>query len=227
MSTRACLLALLTLSAAPASAQRGVAPVTPLTHGALSQALHQQRAAVSRCASAEDSGAYLVELRASVRPGPRPSSMFNARIAVQVRSRPRDGGFEACVRRGVQNALQDQPYAVERSVSGQVTFRLDERPDRYRPRPPAPEYSEAEASQALRRRDPRFAQCIDLAGVPERITMRVAVEADGRLTLLRADVPPGSSTRALECLRRTVEGLRVRGAPARRRELTHTVAVRG
>lgn len=227
MSKTACALALVTLCAAsPAAAQRWASPVTEMTPGLLSSQLNQQRPRVARCASSEDSRAYLVELRANVQRGARPSSMHNARIAVNVVSRPRDGAFEACVRRQVRDALRHTAYSVSRRVRANVTFRLNERPTP-RPRPPAPSYSQAEVRRVLRYADSRFQRCLGVAGLPERVSLRLAVDADGRFTLMNASVPPGADRGAVQCLSRVANGLRVRGAPPRRVELSHTVAVRG
>lgn len=226
MPKTACALALLTLCAAsPAAAQRWAAPVTEMNDGLLASQLHQQRPSVARCASNQDSGAYLVELRANVRRGARPSSMHNARISVQAVSRPRDGAFEACVRRQVRDALRHTAYAVTRPARAQVTFQLNERP-RPRPRPRAPEYSEAEVRRILRYADARFQRCLGVAGVPERVELRLAIDADGRFTLMRANVPPGADRDAVSCLTRVTDRLRVRGAPARRVEVSHSVAIR-
>lgn len=227
MSRSACLFALLTtLAASPAAAQRWATPVAELNDGVLAGHLRGQRPAIARCAAAEDTGAFLVEVRATVRRGPRPSSMHNARIALSVRSRPRDGAFEACVRRSLRDSLRQLAYAVERPARAHATLRLSERPDPHVERPPPPPYREAEVRRALRARDARFARCLEMAGVPERVVLRVAVEADGRLQLTSAEIPPGASRHAQHCLARAVERIRVRGRPARRAELTHTVAVR-
>ena len=91
----------------------------------------------------------------------------------------------------------------------------------------APPFSEAEVQRVLRSSERAFTQCLEMAGVPEVLTLRVAVEADGRLVLTNANLPTGSSRHAIPCLNRSVSRLRVSGRPARRRTVTHRVALRG
>lgn len=209
-----------------ASAQRRpVAPVAELSSGSLSHLVLSQRGSVERCASRGDTGAYVADVRTSVRPGARPSTLFNARISVSVRSRPRDGGFESCVRRAIRDGLRHQAYAVGRTVRSRQTFRVTERPDP-RPVPRAQPYSQSEVRRVLRSSNGGFQRCIEIAGVPESVTLRIAVEPSGRLVLTNAQIPPGASHHALGCLTRAVSRLRVRGRPGRRVDVTHTVGVR-
>jgi len=210
-----------------ASAQyRPADPVRELSSGDLHRLVSQQRGAVSGCASRVDTGAYVADVRTVVRPGSRPSTLYNARISVSVRSRPRDGELEGCVRRAVQDALRHQRYAVGRAVRAQQTFQVAERRDPPEPRL-APPWSMGEAQRVLRSADSRLARCLDVAGVPEQVTLHVAIDRTGRFVLQNADIPPGAGRDALACLTRTVGSLRTRGRPERRVRLTHRVAVRG
>lgn len=223
---RRLAIALVLLAPCTASAQhRPVAPVAELSSGSLSHLVLRQRASVERCASRNDTGAYVADVRTSVRPGPRPSTLYNARIAVSVRSRPRDGGFESCVRRAIRDGLRQHAFAVGRTVRSRQTFRVTERPDpRPEPRPVA--FSQTEVRRVLRAVSGGLSRCLEMAGVPETVTLRIAVEPSGRLVLTNASIPPGASRHALGCLTRTVSRLQVRGRPARRLNVTHTVGVR-
>lgn len=210
-----------------ASAQyRPVDPVSELSSSTLSDLISSQQPAVERCASRNDTGAYVADVQASVRPGARPSTLYNANISISVRSRPRDGEFESCVQRAIRDALRHEAYAVARGVRTQQTFRVTERPE------PPPEarrvpYSQGEATRVLSGSQSSFQECLELAGVPESLTLHVAVERDGRLVLINANIPSGSSPRALGCLTSAVGRLRVQGRPDRRVSLTHTIGVRG
>lgn len=199
-------------------------PVAELTDGALRGMLGSQQRAVSSCASRADTRAFVADVRATVRPGARPSTLYNARIAVSVRSRPRDGELEGCVRRAVVDALRHQGYAVGRSVRARRTFRVAGRPERPEP-PPAVAYSEREVRGLLQRANPRLSRCLGIAGVPERVNLHIVVDRRGQLSLQNAALPPGASGRALGCLSQTVSGLRARGRPGRRVRLTHAVSV--
>lgn len=222
-------LVALALVCAPSltSAQvRSVDPVRELSSGDLHRLVSRQRGAVSGCASRVDSGAYIADVRALVRPGARPSTLYNARIQVSVRSRPRDGELEACVRAAVQDALRHEAYAVGRPVRAHQTFQVAERREPPEPRP-APPWSMDEARRVLQSASSRLARCLDVAGVPEQVTLHVAVDRTGRFVLQNADIPPGAGRGALACLTRAVGSLRTRGRPGRRVRLTHRVAVRG
>ena len=215
----------LSLPCAASAQYRPADPVQELSSGALSRLVLAQRHAVEGCASRTDTSAYVADVRATVRPGSRPSTLYNARIAVSVRSRPRDGELESCVRRSIRDSLRHSAYAVGRTVRARQTFRVRERPD---PAPPprAVPFSQNEVSRVLRGSSGSFQQCLEVAGVPERLTLRVAVEPSGRLVLTNASIPPGSSRHALGCLTRAVSRLSVRGRPARRVNVTHQVGVR-
>ncbi|MGE0789818.1 MAG: hypothetical protein AB7S26_29365 [Sandaracinaceae bacterium] len=221
-------LALCGLFSRPAHAAAQYAePVGEMSDSILSAHLHHQRGEVTRCAASEDSRAYLVEIQARVSRGARPSSMHNARISVSVRSRPRDHALESCVRRTVNDVLRNAAYAVEDPSRAHVTFRIDERPeppgDDERPSPP---YSRSEVEQALRARDGAFARCVDLGGIADTATLSVAVDPSGRLVLVNAQLPSSAPSRATSCLASTVGSIRVRGAPPRRVQLTHSFTLR-
>ena len=224
---RPFLLAALALAvpSAAAAQYRPASPVAELSSGSLHRLVSQQRGAVSSCASRTDSGAFLVDVRATVAPGPRPSTMFNARIHVSVRSRHRDGELEACVRRAVADSLRHQAYAVPRTVRTRRTFRVAERPGPPEP-PPAVAFSQREVRAVLSRANGRLARCLDVAGLPEQVTLHVSVDRTGRMILTNANLPPGVSGGALGCLSRTVSSLRTRGRPGRRVQLTHVVGMR-
>ena len=222
------LLAITLVLLAPevAGAQpRTIDPVSGLSDGTLGSLVSAQQSTVERCARRGDTGAYVADVQASVRPGARPSTLYNARISVSVRSRPRDGDFESCVRRGIVDGLRHQPYAVDDSVRARQTFRIAERPDPPAERPAVP-YSANEVSRVLDSSSRGFQQCLEMAGVPETVTLRVAVEPSGRLVLTNANVPAGASRHALGCLTRAVSRLEVQGRPSRRVNVTHSVGVR-
>lgn len=229
MRTSLLLALALTLPSLPAalgSAQvRPVNPVSELSHSALASLVRGQQRAVEECARRADTGAYVADVRTTVRPGARPSTLYNAAISVSVRSRPRDGAFEGCVRRAVRDALRHAPYAVGRAARARQTFRVSERPEPV-PARPAPRYSEAEARRVLRASNHALTRCLEVAGVPDAATLRVAVEPSGRLVLTNATLPPGASRHSLGCLTRHISRLRVAGRPARRVNLVHTVGVR-
>ena len=152
--------------------------------------------------------------------------MYNSRIQVQVRSRPRDGELEACVRRQLTDTLRHQAYAVgPRAMRARHTFQIAERREPPPPRP-APAFSEGAVQSLLRAHRGRLTSCVELAGVPEQVTLRVVVEADGRLTLTNANLPGGASQNALPCLARVVSRLRVASRPARRVQVVHQLALR-
>ena len=220
-------LAALAAAASPASAQyRPTGSVPDLSEGTLASLLRAQRAAVASCAAGEDTDAFVAEVRARVAPGRAPSTMFNARIAVTVRTRPRDHELERCVRARVRDSLRNRAYAVpRRSIRARHTFRIAERPPP-REEPPAPPFSEAQVHRTLGGQRHALQRCVEIAGVPEAVTLRVAVEADGRLTLVNATLPPGTPPRSLGCLARTVSRLRVPSRPGRRIAVQHRVAVR-
>lgn len=223
---RLLLCALVLAGPAHAAAQyRSANPVSELSDGTLQHLVSQQQGSISSCASRTDTGAFLADVRATVSPGPRPSTMFNARIAVSVRSRHRDGEFEACVTRAVRDALRHQGYAVERTVRARRTFQVRERPEAPEP-PPAVAYSEAEVRRVLSAANGRLAQCLQVAGVADQVSLQITVERTGRMVLTNASIPPGASRDALGCLSRTVGSLSTRGRPGRRVQLSHTVGVR-
>lgn len=225
--TRRILTVLAALAFAPslASAQwRAADPVSDLSSSALSGLLSRERPALERCAGRLDTSAYVADVRVNVRPGARPSTLYNARIAVSVRSRPRDGRLEGCVRREIRDALRHRPYAVSRAVRARQTFRVAERPDRVEA--PPLRFSEADVRRRLRASNRTFSRCLELAGVPESATLHLAVQPSGRLTLVSANVPSGSSQRAVACLTQAVSRVRGIGPPRRRVSLVHTVRVR-
>ena len=217
------------VSALPVTAfaqYRPATPVSELSEGALAHLVSRERGAVASCATRTDTGAYLADVRVTVAPGARPSTMFNARISVSVRSRHRDGELEACVSRAIRDSLRHQAYAVGRTVRAHQTFQVRERPDPPEP-PPAVAFSEAEAQRVLSMASGRLARCVDVAGVPEAVTLYVTVERTGRMTLVNANLPPGTSPQAIGCLSRTVSSLSTRGRPTRRVQLTHRFGLRG
>ncbi len=200
-------------------------PVAELTEGALYGMLGAQQGVVSGCAARADTSAFVADVRATVRPGARPSTLYNARISVSVRARPRDGALEGCVRRAVVDSLRHRGYAVARSVRARRTFRVGARAEPPPPRP-AVAYSEREVRRVLRAATPRLSRCLETAGVPERVTLHLVVERTGRMVLQNANLPPSASGRALGCLSRTVSGLHTRGRPGQRVQLTHAINVR-
>lgn len=221
------LCVLVSASAAPAAAQyRPATPVSELSEGTLSHLVSRERGTVASCASRTDTGAFVADVWVTVAPGPRPSTMFNARISVSVRSRHRDGELEACVSHAIRDSLHRETYAVGRTVRAQQTFQVRERPDPPEP-PPAVDFSEGEARRVLGAASGRLARCVDVAGVPEAVTLYVTVERTGQMTLVNASLPPGTSPHALGCLSRTVGSLSTRGRPARRVQLTHRFGLRG
>lgn len=223
---RALFLLLLASSTAPVHAQDRPAELVPeLTNGMLSALLENAQNDIERCASRTDAGAYVATVRAHVSPGPAPATLYGARIGVSVVSRPRDSAFESCVQRAVRDALRHEPYAVPRSVRAQHTFQIAERPTPPIDRPPPP-FDEREVHQALSARSWALQQCLELAGVPEEVTLRVMVRPDGRLELTSADVPPGAGARALSCLHSRIESVHVSGRPTRAVTVVHRVAVR-
>lgn len=227
-SSTAWALAIATMTAGSVSAQyRPTDHVPDLSPSALSQLVSAQQSAVSSCAAGEETGSFLAEVRARVAPGPAPSTLFNARIAVTVRSRPRDHELERCVRRRIEDDLRHQRYAVTgRAMTARHTFHIGERPEPPEERP-APPFSEAEVRHVLRASQRSLERCLEVAGLPEGIELRLAVEADGRLTLMNANLPPGVPPRALGCLAETVSRLRIQARPRRRVPITYTLGVRG
>ncbi|MBX3271035.1 MAG: hypothetical protein KF729_12290 [Sandaracinaceae bacterium] len=229
---RALSLSVLVLAApAAASAQyhpathRPATPVAELSEGTLYHLVSQRRHEVTSCAARTDTGAYVADVEARVAPGPRPSTLYNARIEVSVRSRHRDGELEACVRRAIVDALRHETYAVGRAVRTRQTFRIRERPEPPEP-PPAVAFSEGEARSLLESASRRLAACLETAGVPEQVVLHITVERTGRMTLTNATLPPGAGPHALGCLSRTVSSLATRGRPERRVQLTHHVGTR-
>lgn len=223
----ALALAIAALAAGSASAQyRPTDDVPDLSASDLSRLVSAQRGAVSSCAAGEDTGSFLAEVRARVAPGPSPSTLFNARIAVTVRTRPRDHELERCVRRRIEDDLRHQRFAVSgRPLTARHTFRIGERPEPPEERP-APPFSEAEVHGVLRASQRSLERCLEVGGLPEGIELRLAVEPDGRLTLVNANLPPGVPPRALGCLAQTVSRLRIQARPRRRVAITHTLGVR-
>ena len=204
---------------------RPTTPVAELSEASLSGMLSSARSVVSGCATRVDARAYLADVRVTVRPGPRPSTMFNARVRVSVRSRPRHRAFERCVSTQMRGSLRGQAFAVPRTVRAHRTFQVSDRPPPPLPRPRV-SFSEAEARGALRQANARLARCIDAAGPGEPITLHVVVDRAGRMVLQNASLPPRSSPRSLQCLSRTISRLQLRGHPQRRVRLTHAVPVR-
>ncbi len=213
------------LVAAPAAAQYRPADVVPeLDSYSLSSLLLGQEGAIERCASSTDASSYVALVRARVSPGSAPSTLYNARIVVDVVSRPRDHEFEGCARRAIRDALRHTPYAVGRTARAQHTFRIAERaPPPIEPPPVA--YDEREVQRVLSAYRGSFQRCIEMAGVPEQITLRVAVRPDGRLVLTSADLPTGAARSALGCLSSSVARLQVRGRPARTVTVVHRLSV--
>jgi|SRR5690606_38550148 len=217
-------LALALAIASPLEAQNRPARVLPeLDPGALSSLVLAREHTIERCASRTDASAYVATVRARVSPGPAPSTLYGARIAIDVVSRPRDPAFEACVRRAIEDSLRRATYAVGRTVTARHTFQIAERSDPI-DRPPPP-FDEREAQRVLAAQRGALQQCLSLAGIPERVTLRVAVRPDGRLVLTSADLPPGAASRALGCLASRVSRLRVAGRPARTVAIVHTLPV--
>ena len=163
-------------------------------------------------------------VRARVAPGSAPATLYRARIGVDVVSRPRDGAFEGCVRRAVRDALRHAPYAVSRTVRAARTFQVGEQPTPPIDRP-APPYDERDVHRMLTIQASALAQCLELAGVPEAVTLRVAVRPDGRLALTSADLPPGAARDALGCLSSRIGRMRVRGRPERTVTIVHRLPV--
>lgn len=223
---RTLLFAVSLVIASPASAQDRPARALPeLDRGALSSLVLGQQGAIERCASRTDASAYVATVRARVSPGALPATLYGARIAVRVVSRPRDHAFEGCVRRTLRDALRHATYAVGRAVSARHTFQIAERPAPPIDRPPPP-FDEREVQRALALRRAALQSCLEVAGIPESITLRVAVRPDGRLVLTSADVPPGAARGALGCLASRVSRLRVAGRPARTMTVVHRLGVR-
>lgn len=200
-------------------------PVDELSSGDLDALLGRAQGDVAGCATRTDTSAYLAEVRATVSPGAAPSTLWNARVSVSVRSRPRDHAFESCAVRAIRESLREEAYAVGRTVRARRTFQVQERPDPPEP-PPAVAFSEGEARSVLSAASGRLARCVDVAGVPEAVTLYVTVEQTGRMVLVNATLPPGTSPHALGCLSSTVSSLSTRGRPARRVQLTHRVGLR-
>jgi hypothetical protein len=217
-------LCLLLTFAAPAAAQRSTQVVPNLTSDDLSGILENQEDAIGRCASRTDASAYVASVHTRVSPGPAPSTLFHAAISVSVISRPRDSRFEGCVRRVVLDALRNESYAVPRSVRASHTYQIAERPTPPIDRP-SPPFAESEVQRVLASYRGMLQQCLELAGVPEQVTLRVAVRPDGRLVLTSADVPSGSSSNALGCLSSRVSRLRVEGRPSRTVTVVHRLGV--
>lgn len=226
-SSAAWALAIASMTAGSVSAQyRPTDHVPDLSTSALSRLVSAQHGAVSSCAAGGETGSFLAEVRARVAPGPAPSTMFNARIVVTVRSRPRDHELERCVRRRIEDDLRHQRYAVSgRAMTARHTFRIGERPEPPEERA-APPYSEAEVRRVLRASERSLELCLEVGGIPEGIELRLAVEADGRLTLMNANLPPGVPARALGCLAETVSRLRVQARPRRRVPIMYTLTAR-
>jgi hypothetical protein len=213
------------LLAAPAAAQRHVDVVPELEEGTLSSLLLGQQGAIERCAARTRTSGYVATVRARVTPGPPPSTLYGARIGVAVTSRPRDGAFEGCVTRALRDTLRQAPYAVTRAVSAQHTFQIAERPLPPVERPPPP-FDASEVRRTLASYQAPLQQCLGVAGVPEQVTLRVAVRPDGQLVLTSADLPPGVAASALGCLSSRVSSLRIQGRPSRTTTVVHTLGVR-
>ncbi|MFK7984630.1 MAG: hypothetical protein AB8I08_01280 [Sandaracinaceae bacterium] len=200
--------------------------VPVLNPGRLAAQLASSRGAVSSCAGRADTDAFLTEVRATVSPGPAPSTMYNARIRVTVRSRPRDHGLESCVRRVVQDALRHRAEAVRRPVRANHTFRIAGRPPTPRPVARAV-YSDRHAHAALSRLTGPLQRCLEQRGVADSITLHVTVDRAGRLSLTNATLPAGSPSRALGCMAGTVSRARLgSAAPRGRVTLRHTLRLR-
>ncbi len=222
---RTLILALSLVSSLPAAAQeRPVSALPELTDDDLSSLLLDEESSIERCATRTDAGAYVASVSARIVPGAAPSTLYHAGIAVSVTSRPRDPEFEGCVRRVVRDALRHASYAVPRAVRAQHTFQITERPTPPPPQP-TPPFSESEVQRVLSSQRGTFQRCIELAGVPEQITLRVSVRPDGRLVLTSADLPPGASSHALGCLASQVSYLRVSGRPGRSVTVVHRLGV--
>lgn len=180
---------------------------------------------VERCAARTETSSYVMTVAARIDPGPPPSTLHGARIALDVRGRPRDGALEACVRRSLLDALRRAPYAVPRAVQARQTSRITERPLPPLERPPPP-YAASEVTRLLEAAETGLQSCLGLAGLPESSMLRVAVRPDGRLTLTSADLPPGASPGALACLASRVAALRVQSRPSRTQRVVHRLRVR-
>lgn len=236
-AARTLILTAVLLSAADARAQpRAETPYRPapkdarrlpeLSDAVLSRLLLDHQRVLERCARDGRTRAYLVELQARVQPGTPPSTMYNARIHVRTRSRPRDGAFEACVQRIVPDALRHTSYAVgPRGARARHTFHLAEPPEPT-PRRPPPPFSVSEVHRAIDARTPALMRCLERGGVLDPITLRIDVRSDGQLILTRADLPPDSSPHAPGCMARQVSALRVEGRPARRLSVVHRLGAR-
>jgi hypothetical protein len=223
---RTLLFALSFAITLPAAAQeyRPAHALPELDRGSLSSIVLGQERSIEGCASRTDASTYVATVHARVSPGAAPSTLYGARIAIVVVSRPRDHEFEGCVRRSIADALRHSTYAVGRSVSARHTFQIAERRDPPIDRPPPP-FDQREVQRVLASHHHGLQQCLELAGVPEQLTLRVAVRPDGSLVLTSADVPTGSASRALSCLANQVSRLRVSGRPARTVAVVHTLGV--
>ncbi|MCC6873881.1 MAG: hypothetical protein IT378_06160 [Sandaracinaceae bacterium] len=218
-------LLLLSALAPPASAQRPAGRVPLLTESTLSSLVWRQRGAVGRCASEHEVEAYLLTLSVRVTGRGQLSTLYDAALDVSARSRPRDPDFEGCVTASTREALRAAPYDVgPRTVRARHTFQVGEGPEPALPADARP-YSEHEAQSTLRSAQHALQQCLQMAGVPEQVTLRISVRPDGRMVLQSADVPPGASGRALSCLASHVGSLRVEGRPARSATLVHRLPV--
>jgi hypothetical protein len=209
------------LLASMASAQRPVGDVEPLDRGVLADLLWQQHDVVSRCAHDNDVRAYIMTVSVRVSGRGNVSTLWDASIAVNAQSRPRDPDFERCVSGGIREALRNEPYDVgPRSFSARHTFQIGEGPQPSEPHEAAA-YREDEVHSALRMNQYAMQQCLEAAGVPEQVTLRVSVRPDGSLVLMSADVPPGAGSRSMGCLASQVSTIRVQGHPSRTVTVVH------
>lgn len=221
---RVLLFALVLASSAAAAAQERPARVLPELDGpVLSSLVANHAQEIERCASVTETDTYVATVRARVSPGAPPSTLFGARIEVEVSSRPPNRAFERCVARSLREALRRATYAVQRTVTADHTFRIAERPEPSIDRPPP--YDPREAHRLLAANEIVLQRCLGVAGVPERATLRVSVRPDGRLVLTSADVPAGAAPSALGCLASQIASLRVNGRPARSTTIVYALSV--
>lgn len=214
------------LASAPALAQRPVDSVPVLGSSELSMQLASRHDVVSSCAARLDTRAYLTEVRARVAPGRAPSTLFNARIRLTVRSRPRDPELERCVSGHLQQMLRQQVHAVTRTVRARHTFRVGAPPLQPPPRS-RPPYSASQVERALDQLRGPLQRCLEQRGLADTVALSIAVDRAGRITLSNAQLPPGAPPRALGCMAATVSRAQLRSEPPRRRvTLRHTLRLR-
>lgn len=215
------------LAATAAGAQDGPRtprPVPVLTTPALRALLDAQRPRLGRCAAQEGAYLDLATVRVEVRGVDGVSTLDRARLRVVVESRPRHRPFEACGRDRVRRALRRAPYAVDPgTLRASATMRFPPPPTRRRT--PVPDaYEPASVHRALASRRPALQRCLATVGGPGALALRVAVERDGRLTLLGATPLPEPAV--LRCLALGVGAARVAPGPGRRVVVVHRLAYR-